>query len=163
MKPQFTPAQLARQDRWRHEEKFSLATTIISALMAFPLISLMFPGIIHIVAIAMQWIDYGLKINRGKILHDEQQAINAAKKDFLTKKSALVSQLSEYDTVKVVPFTAPTHIKFTANRETRVVDGSIVKARNIDTSLIKPTNVILNALKSRVNETATNIEQAHKR
>src|SRR5271156_667372 len=100
MNPRFTPAQLARQERWRREEKFSLATIIISALIrAFPFISLLFPKIIHIAAIAVQWIDFGLKINSGKILHDEQQAINAAKQDFLTKKSAQVSKLSEYDTV----------------------------------------------------------------
>src|SRR5271156_6236079 len=110
MKPQFTPAQLARQERWRREEKFSLATTIISALMAFPFIAILFPLIIPIAATAMQWIDFGLKINGRKILHDEQQAINAAKKDFLTKKSVLVSQLLKYnDTAKVVPFTTPTH------------------------------------------------------
>ena len=165
MKPRFTPAQLARQERWRREEKFSLASTIINILFCIPFLSILFPIILPIAATAMSWVDVGLKINRNKILHDEQKALSASKKALILKKDALLTQLSKFDvTTNTTQLSSPSNIKFTApTKESRVVDGGIAKKRHIDTTLIKPSNVILSALKKEIHDAPSNIEHLHKR
>src|SRR3977135_1104491 len=164
MKPRFTPAQLARQERWRREEKFSLASTIINVLMCMPFLAILFPFIIPIAAAAMSWVDVGLKINRRKILHDEQKALNVSKKALLVKKDDLLTQLSKFFTTGSAQLSTPSNIKFTAPMKvSRVVDGGIAKKRHIDTTLIKPSNVILSLLKKETRDTPSNIEHLHKR
>src|SRR3977135_94247 len=165
MKSRFTPAQLARQERWRSEEKFSLASTIINALMFFPFLAILFPFIIPLAGTAMSWVDFGLKINRRKMLHDEQKALNASKKASLVKKDALLTQLSKFDvTANTSQLNTPSNIKFTAPiKVSRVADGGIVKKRHIDTTLIKPSTVILSLLKKETHDAPSNIEHLHKR
>src|SRR3981189_1006843 len=165
MKPQFTPAQLARQERWRSEEKFSLASTIINALMFFPFLAILFPFIIPLAATAMSWVDFGLKESRRKILHDEQKTLNASKKALLVKKDALLTQLSKFDvTTDTAQLSTPSNIKFTEPiKVSRVVDGGIAKKRHINTALIKPSNVILSAIKKEMHDAPSNIEHLHKR
>ena len=164
MKPRFTPSQLATQERWRREEKFSLASTIINVLMCMPFLAFFFPFIIPIAAAAMSWVDVGLKINRRKILHDEQKALNASKKALLLKKDDLLTQLSKFDvTTDTAQLSTPSNIKFTDPiKVSRVVDGGIAKKRHIDTALIKPSNVILSAIKKEMHDAPSNVEHLHK-
>ena len=57
----------------------------------------------------------------------------------------------------------PTNINFsTTTIEGRLVDGGIIKRRHIETTLIKPTNIIFKTLKEYIHDAPTNIE-LHKR
>ena len=57
----------------------------------------------------------------------------------------------------------PTNIDFsTSTKEGRLLDGGITKKRHIETTLIKPTNIMFNALKKDMHGAPTNIG-LHKR
>ena len=160
MKPQFTPTQLARQERWKREEQFGWATTVLNAIMLFPFLTILFPIIIPIAATAMGFVELGLKANRRQILHNEQKALNASKKDLLTKKDTLLTELSKFDTSAMQATTqlnSPTNINFSlSGKESRVIDGGVTKKRHIDPALIKPTNILNNLIKTK-NDTPSNI------
>ena len=144
MKPRFTACQLARQERWRHEERFALATTIINSLMSIPILAFLFPFIIPIASMAMTWINYGLQHNRNKILHEEQQALNANRKDMILKKDSLLTQLSQMDEIA-----EPSNISNgSINKVPRVVDGGIGKLKHVGTAFVRPANIMLDVLKS---------------
>ena len=151
MRPRFTAAQIARQERWRREEKYSLATTIISILMLNPFLTAIFPGLFQIAAVIMQWVDVGLKYNRRKILMEEQKALNATKKGMLIKKDSLLTQLSNIDaSTKKLKVVKPLNIHAAALiKESRLAsdDFAAAKTRHIDTNLVKPTNILLSKLK----------------
>jgi len=156
MKPQFTSAQLARQDRWRREEQFSKASTIINGLM--PILQFLLPGFIHVAAFIMSVVDIGLTANRKRILHDEQKALNATKKAMLVKKADILNQLSKFEVTTDSLLNKPTNIKVASS----YTGGSITKRRPIDTTLIKPTNILANLMK-KDNEHAPSKIDKHKR
>ena len=164
MKPRFTTSQLARQDRWRHEERFALATTFINSLMSVPILAFLFPFIIPIASMAMTWINYGLQYNRNKVLHEEQQALNANRKDMIVKKDSLLTQLSQMDEADKALASKPSNINNgIINKVQRVVDGGIGKLKHKGTAFVKPTNIMLDVLKSEGRATPSNISFMHKR
>ena len=130
MKPQFTPAQLARQERWKREEQFGWASTILNTLMLFPFLTILFPIFIPVAVTAIGFVEFGLKANRKQILHNEQKALNASKKDLLTKKDALLTELSKFDTsaMQTTQLSSPTNINFSlSGKESRVIDRGVTK------------------------------------
>ena len=154
MKAQFTSAQLARQDRWRREEQFSKASTIINGLI--PILRFLLPEIIHIAAFIMSVVDIGLTANRKKILHDEQKVINASKKAMLVKKADILNQLSKFDATTDALLNIPTNITVSSS----YTDGRISKRKPNDKTLIKPSNILANIMKK--DDTPSNIDK-HKR
>ena len=159
MKPQFTPTQLARQKRLKKEEQFGWASTILNTLMLFPFLTILFPIIIPVAVTALGIVELGLKANRYQILHNEQKALNASKKDLLTKKDALLTELSKFDTsaIQITQLGSPTNINFSiSGKESKVIDGGVTKKRHIDPALVKPTNILNNLIKTK-NDVPSNI------
>ena len=164
MKPRFTASQLARHDRWRHEERFALATTIINSLMSVPIIAFLFPFIIPIASMAMTWINYGLQYNRNKVLHEEQQALNANRKDMIVKKDSLLTQLSQMDEADKAQASKPSNISNgSINKVQRVVVGGIGKLKHVGTAFVRPANIMLDVLKSEGRAAPSNVSFIHKR
>src|SRR5204863_8148204 len=130
--PKLTPAQFAaRQDRWRREEQFSTASTVINCLLAFPFLSMLFPFIIPILATTMSWIDVGLKANRRKILHDEQIALNAEKKTVLLKKGEIldkIDRLTQPHSPKNIISAIPSNSS--SSSEPKMIHGGIKKKKD---------------------------------
>jgi hypothetical protein len=156
MKHRFTPEQLAKQNKLRHEENFELATNIISALMWIPGLSLLLP-FLPLLPIIMQWTNFGIKTNRRNALYAEQKVLNAQKKEMLIKKGEVIKQLAELGDIKAIsaPINKPKPSNI--NLSTTVQgSGGVMKRKYIDTSLIKPTNFLFNTLKTD-KDTARNI------
>src|SRR5437773_2206872 len=139
--PKLTPAQFAaRQDRWRREEQFSTASTVINCLLAFPFLSMLFPFIIPILATTMSWIDVGLKANRTKILHDEQIALNAEKKTVLLKKGEIldkIDRLTQPYSPKNIISDIPSNSN-SSSSEPKMIRGGIKKKK--DALVNSPSN-----------------------
>src|SRR5437773_8670519 len=156
--PKLTPAQFAaRQDRWRREEQFSTASTVINCLLAFPFLSMLFPFIIPILATTMSWIDVGLKANRRKILHDEQIALNAEKKTVLLKKGEILDKID-----RLTQLRSPKNIiSAIPSSEPKMIHGGIKKKK--DALVNSPSNISFNTLKRRLLDTPVIITPLHKR
>jgi hypothetical protein len=155
MKPKFTSAQLVKQNRWRREEQFSLSSTILNILALFPFITILLP-FLPFVAATLALVDLGLTANRKNVLNEDQRALNAKKKEILIKKGELLNELDKYDKVENQLVQSPTSF---SSKEIAVTD--VAKKRHIDTALVKPTNIMLNALK--IQATPSNVGYVHKR
>lgn len=155
MNPEFTGAQLARQQAIEREEKLGLATLIINVLAAIPPISMLFPPLV-VAAPVLTVVDIGFKINRYIILAAEQRELNDKKKKLLLEKQSLLNQIDKLDAVKKP--SGPTNINL---NDIMKKGEAQVKKRVIDTALVKPTNVMLNSIKKLSSDTPQNI--VHKR
>ena len=155
MNPEFTRAQLARQQAIEREEKLGLATLIINELAAIPPISMLFPPLV-VAAPVLTVVDVGFKINRYIMLAAEQRELNDKKKKLLLEKQSLLNQIDKLDAVNKP--SGPTNIKL--NHIMKKGEAQ-VKKRVIDTALVKPTNVMLNSIKKLSSDTPQNI--VHKR
>ena len=156
MKPTFTKEQLARQERWKHEERFAKATFIITLLSLIPSLSILFP-ILPIVATILPWIDYGLKFNRNNVLHKEQQALNKEKRVILKEKDALLTELEKVDPVKIQPVQSHNPRNIESEFGKVQPSGPMNITRTVDTTHVKPTNILLHTLRRETQSGPSNI------
>ena len=149
MKPTFTKEQLARQERWKHEERFAKATFIITLLSLIPRLSILFP--------ILPWIDYGLKFNRNNVLHKEQQALNKEKRVILKEKDALLTELEKVDPVKIQSVQSHNPRNIESEFGKVQPSGPMNITRTVDTTHVKPTNVLLHTLRRETQSGPSNI------
>jgi hypothetical protein len=157
MKPTFTKEQLARQERWRHEERFSKASFIITLLSLIPSLAILFP-ILPVVAAILPWIDYGLKFNRNSVLHKEQQALNREKKAILKEKDDILTKLEKLNAFKVQPVQLHKPRNIESEFGKVQLSGAMNIMRPVDTTHIKPTNVLLHTRGKETQSGPLNIE-----
>src|SRR5271167_3318521 len=120
--------------------------------MLFLFLTILFPIFIPVAVTALGIVELGSKANRKQILHNEQKALNASKKDLLTKKDALLTELSKFDTsaIQITQLGSPTNINFSIfGKESKVIHGGVTKKRHIDPALVKPTNILNDLIKTK--------------
>jgi hypothetical protein len=135
----FTPKQLEEQRRVMHEDIFNFITQVMN------MYSHSWTGWV------MDKMNTCIQSRRRKLNSGMQKALNAQKKEILLKKRDTLNELEKYDKVQEK---APYPTSFSSKE---IVVADIAKKRRVGTMLVKPTNIMLHALKAETTPSNINV------